>query len=77
MITLKSYLDANPSVSIPGNTGGHIASIALVDGRYVMTGVTGRHSLCANNTDNARLLAHWDGFIQAATEYHRSARYAA
>lgn len=40
----------------------HMTQAGNVEGRYVMTGPSGRHSLMIAATDLARLNAHWAGF---------------
>lgn len=55
--------------TVVADTGhGTTAQLAQVDDRFVMTGVTGKHSLTTGHlhTNAARLHSHWEGFKEIA-----------
>ncbi len=41
-----------------------VCTLSIEGDRYVFEGPTGRHSLDIDSTDEARLDAHWDGYVE-------------
>lgn len=54
-----------------------ICSLAIEGDRYVFNGPSGRHSLAVSVTDEARLDAHWDGYVEVNGGEPTAAEWAA
>lgn len=63
---LRAVLDAGHTLQAPCKRGVLFAVVRREGDRYVMRGLTGRHSLAVSCTNSARLYAHWQGFKEIA-----------